>query len=130
MTEENRKSFRNYSLGGCLLLLIFEIIRGGFTAAGINQGLLLWSDGFTVSGILLLFLIAGKLLNRGGYLDWAAYFLFQAKFLLRRMKPEEYVNFYDFRKLREHKGGPLTMGITTALLFLITGTALAFFVKY
>ncbi len=116
-----KKTFLRTLLAGGILTLCYGALRGGFAAGSLTRALFIWSDGFAMMGVLLVLSAGAIALNRKGFLDIFSYALFQAGFLLLRKKSEEYVNYHDFKLLKNRSTYPLLPVVLTGSAFMAIG---------
>lgn len=109
--------------GGALACGYCLMNRGFFPPAP-RDGLRIWSDSLSMTGVILLGVTGGRKLERMGIFDWVGYGICQAKFLLSRGKDREYTGFYDYRMLKERGTAPLWPWGVMGILFLALGAAL------
>ena len=111
---------------GVALVLLYAIPNGGLTRSG-SQALLLWGDGVTIAGVILLLCAGAFFLDRKGVWDFAAYWLYQARYLLagKRSSKERLTSYKDFKKLRQRGTKPLWPWISVGTVFFALGLILA-----
>jgi hypothetical protein len=116
-----------YALGGLCIFAVYLAVQlfGRSTQPSL---LFLLADGLTITAVLLLIFTGLQALNHNGMLDWAAYMLYQARFLLMHKKDHEYENFFAFRKLRKRSSASLLPGVYAAALYMAAGMAFSFLV--
>lgn len=119
------RSFRNYSVGGAALVFSYAILHHGFSSASISDTVLIWGDAFTISGVFLFLIVGALALYQKGYLDWVAYGLYLSRFLLLHRRNAEYVNFYDYKKMRNQPHTMYWPGLLTATFFFLLGLGLS-----
>lgn len=92
-----------------------------------GQGVAPVGDGVSIAGVLVLLCTGGFWLDRKGILDFAAYALYQARYLLSRKRStqERLTNYSDFKQLRQHGTKPLWPWASVGIAFLATGVLLA-----
>lgn len=119
-------SLRSASLFGAALVLLYAIPKGGLRQSGARL-LLIWGDGITMAGVILLLCAGAFALDRKGVWDFAAYALYQARYLLSRKRAgqEHLTSFSDFKRLRSRGTKPLWPWISIGAAFLATGVLLA-----
>lgn len=119
-------SLRSAAIFGVALVLLYAIPNGGLTRSG-SQALLLWGDGVTIAGVILLLCAGAFFLDRKGVWDFAAYWLYQARYLLagKRSSKERLTSYKDFKKLRQRGTKPLWPWISVGTVFFALGLILA-----
>ena len=119
-------SLRSAAICGVALVLLYAIPNGGLTRSG-SQALLLWGDGVTIAGVILLLCAGAFFLDRKGVWDFAAYWLYQARYLLagKRSSKERLTSYKDFKKLRQRGTKPLWPWISVGTVFFALGLILA-----
>ena len=119
-------SLRSAAIFGVALVLLYAIPNGGLTRSG-SQALLLWGDGVTIAGVILLLCAGAFFLDRKGVWDFAAYWLYQARYLLagKRSSKERLTSYKDFKKLRQRGTKPLWPWISVGTAFFALGLILA-----
>lgn len=119
-------SLRSASLFGIALTLLYAIPKGGLHQSG-SQLLLIWGDGITMAGVILLLCVGAFALDRKGVWDFAAYALYQARYLLsgKRAEKEGLTSFSDFKHLRSRGTKPLWPWVSVGAAFLAAGVLLA-----
>lgn len=110
---------------GAVFTLLYTLPHGGLGFDTAARGYMLWSDGFTMSGVILLCLTGAFWLDRMGVWDWLLYALYQARYLLMRESPQSYANFHDYKKLRERSKKALWPWLLTAGLWICVGVILS-----
>lgn len=119
-------SLRSAALLGVALTLLYAVPKGGFSCSG-GHLLLLWGDGITISGVLLLLCAAAFSLDRKGIWDFAAYALYQARYLLagKRTEGTQLTCYSDFKQIRQRGVKPLWPWFSVGTAFLAAGVLLA-----
>lgn len=119
-------SLRSAAIFGVALVLLYAIPNGGLTRSG-PQALLLWGDGVTIAGVILLLCTGAFFLDRKGVWDFAAYWLYQARYLLagKRSSKERLASYKDFKKLRQRGTKPLWPWLSVGTVFFALGLILA-----
>ena len=119
-------SLRSAILFGVAVTLLYTLPKGAFSQPG-AKGLLLWGDGVSIAGVLVLLCTGGFWLDRKGMLDFAAYALYQARYLLSRKRStqERLTNYSDFKQLRQRGTKPLWPWASVGIAFLAAGVLLA-----
>lgn len=118
-------AFRNNILAGVILLFLYVLGHSGFGTDDMKGICLIWGDGFTMTGVLLLGTAGITLLNRLGYLDWACYGVYLSGALLSRKKNEDISSFYEYRTLREHKKASVLPAVGVSTVWICIGLLLS-----
>ena len=118
-------TFRRYLLGCMALVLLYAVLHQGFSPMNIAGIMRIWGDAFVISSVILLEITGVLWLDRSGYADWIAYSLHLSRFLLSHKKDESFVNYYDYKSLREHNIRLLWPGIVTAFICFLLGVILS-----
>lgn len=119
-------SLRSASLLGMALVLLYAIPKGGLRQSGARL-LLIWGDGITMAGVILLLCAGVFALGRKGIWDFVAYALYQARYLLseKRAGQKHLTSFSDFKQLRSRSTKPLWPWVSIGSAFLAAGMLLA-----
>ncbi|MBC5580720.1 hypothetical protein H8S23_04310 [Anaerofilum sp. BX8] len=123
--QKIRSCFRNYLIGGLLLVLLYAAWHSGFTPGSLAGAAWIWGDGFVMSGILLYLAVGASVLGRHSYFDWVFYGIYLSRFLFTHSRDEEYTNFFDFKKLRRRGDAPFWPGVLVATIWFLTGLILS-----
>ncbi|MHB8127789.1 MAG: hypothetical protein ACYDEX_02135 [Mobilitalea sp.] len=118
--------FRRYLLGGMALMLLYAILHKGFSQVHLEETIQIWGDTFVISSVILLEVVGISWLNQHAYIDWVGYSMNLSRFLLSRRKGEEsFVNYYDYKSLRERNMRPLWPGIVVSVILFLLGIILS-----
>jgi hypothetical protein len=118
--------FLRYLLGCIALVLMYVGLRKGFSAENAAGLMQIWGDAFVITSVVMLEVVGVSWLNRHGYIDWVGYSLELSRYLLGRKKSDEsFVNYYDYKTLRERNMTPLWPGIMVAVIWFLLGLILS-----
>lgn len=115
-----------YLIGSMVLVLLYVGLHRGFSIWNSVVLIQIWGDAFVITSVVVLEVVGISWLNRHGYIDWVGYSLELSRFLLRQNKSDKsFVNYYDYKMLRERNAAPLWPGVLSAFVLLMIGIVLS-----